>query len=237
MLIARTDLGSIRDYLNGKVTTKYEGKIHQVFFKVICDETNLEECIKAAETSNTIAMIEYTGLIVSPVYLSQTATGTQYVGYVMDVGMNVNESELVHLMTSVPYGVTPIFRLPAEYKDMKFVYDMCKKYARLRFCGGNLFRLTGCRVGCVGADILESMGVKSTSLDYIVAGDDICPTVDASALDLDIKATKVSHKGVSGVMPLPTDAKELALKKKSDKPVKHKTSSFTSLLSAGAVDL
>lgn len=139
------------------VTTKIDKKKHQVYFKVYCDDTDIQDALNLARISSNIVMLEYQGDLS---LLHQYDTGGVYLGVVHDFGMDITEADIAALLTELPANVILIVRVPLEFSNMQFIQDICTKYSNVRFCGGTIFCLEGCKVGCCGRDILEGKKIK-----------------------------------------------------------------------------
>ena len=149
------------------VSTKLGNKKHQVYFKLYCDDSNLAECVELAKTSGNIVMLEYQGL---PTSFEGVNTGGVYITKVHEYGMNLCEDDIKDAISTTPEGVTTVIKLPLEYNDMRFIYNMSQKYTNVRFCGGTVFCIEGCRLGCCGRDILDKKGIKYNENQYIHEG-------------------------------------------------------------------
>lgn len=228
-VIVKANYEIANEYANGRVTTKIGNKKHQVFFKVSCDDYSLNSCIELAKKSNNIIMLEYEGLPVAPSFVALTQPIGVYIGYKTEVGMDISEDDIIRILNDTPLGVTPIIKLPDEYKDIRFVYDMCQKYDRIRFCGGLMFNLEGCRLGCCGRDVLDSNNIKYPS-DVLMHEGCSCglEVVDAEGLEFEVTAKAVKQSRA------PREKKQ---KTQSSAPKRKAVSSFASLLVANSEDL
>lgn len=172
------------------VGTKVGNKKHQVYFKLYCDDTNLKECLDLARHSANVVMLEYQGI---PLALENENIEGVYITQVHDYGMNLCEEDVRDVVETTPKGVTPVIRLPLEYNDMQFIYNMSQKYSQIRFCGGTVFCLDGCRLGCCGRDILDSKGIKYNENQYIHEGC-CCALETLNEEDVELVESKVKEK-------------------------------------------
>lgn len=172
------------------VGTKVGNKKHQVYFKLYCDDTNLKDCIDLARNSANVVMLEYQGI---PLALENEDLHGVYITQVHDYGMNLCEEDIQDIIDTTPTGVTPIVRLPLEYNNMKFIYDMSQKYKPIRFCGGTVFCLDGCSLGCCGRDILDSKGIKYNENQYIHEGC-CCALETLTEEDVELVESKVKER-------------------------------------------
>lgn len=231
-VIVKASYETASKYANDRVISKVNNKKHQVYFRVPCDDYSLNSCIELAKNSSNIIMLDYEGLSMSPSFLALTQPVGVYIGIKIDVGMDLSEDDLIRIMNDTPLGVTPIIKLPNEYKNIRFVSDMSHKYDRLRFCGGTMFNLEGCRLGCCGADILESRGIKFPADEMMHCGCSCgLEVVDEEGLEFEV-STKSVKKPKS-----PKATKVKKEKSSSSAPKKKSSSSFTSLLSNELEDL
>lgn len=181
MILVKTDYTTAKIYEFNSVKTKVGSKKHQVYFKVYCDDTDVNDCIELYKSSNNIVMLEYQGMVESLVGVNLQGV---YITKVFDFGTNITEEDIIGIVQSLPDGLTGIIRLPQEYKDMRFIYNMSKKYLNIRFCGGTTFCLDGCRLGCCGRDILDSRGIKYDADSYMHEG---CSCALETVLDTDVE--------------------------------------------------
>lgn len=167
MLLVKTDYETAKKYERTGVTTKVGNKKHQVFFKVYCDELTIDDCISLYRSSRNVVMLEYQGNLST---LAMKDIKGVYITRVFDFGNNITETDIQDAIEELPDGVTGIMRVPQEYSDMHFVYDMSQKYQNIRFCGGTMFCFDGCRIGCCGRDILDARNIKYDKSQYMFEG-------------------------------------------------------------------
>lgn len=147
-VICSVDLETARKY-TGNIKTKYNGVSHQVLFRVMCDDNNVDECIKTATLNSNIIMLDYRG--------REPVDTSCYIGTFVNTFDDVPHT---------PKGVVPIVMLDDDYSDIRYLYDFKQLHPNVRFCGGNLFALDSLGVGAVGVDILKSRGIKVKAADY-----------------------------------------------------------------------
>ena len=222
-VIVRTSFDVAKQYKGKGVVTKVGNKNHNVFFKVIVDDFSIEEALQGNDSN--IVMYDYQGTTTNPTYLGIDSTDL-YIAKSYEYGNDLSENDILEVLNEVPQGVTPIIKLPNDYKNFEFVCRMCDKYPRLRFCGGIMFCADGCRIGCCGRDILDNAGIKYSDNNNIKEG---C----ACALDI------ISDEGIELTV---TEKKVRAERKKSSKSSsggvkKQKTKMFGDLLGGFNVEL
>lgn len=173
------------------VKAKYNGKVHQVFFKVLCDEVTLNESIELAKVSKNVLMLEYQGMDTAKSYLGLRDTGV-YLGKITACGNNFTEDELERIVSDTPDCVTPIIEFPDDFCDMHLLWKLQKKFPKVRFCGGKLFAIDGVNVGAVGVDILTKNNVKFDEDSFLLdCSIDAIDDVDFS----DLSELKTSANG------------------------------------------
>lgn len=191
MVIVKTGIETAKRYKGKAVVTKVGNKKHQVYFKVYCDDVDIAECVELYKSSSNILMLEYQG---TEGGLLGVDLSNVYIAKVFDFGTNIVEEDIISLRdTQLPEGVVAVLRLPQEYCDMQFMYDMSQKYKDIRFCGGTVFCIDDCRLGCCGRDILNKRGVKYDTSQYFYEG---CCCAAETFLDTDVELEegKVSKK-------------------------------------------
>jgi hypothetical protein len=60
----------------------------------------------------------------------------------------------------MPTGITPVFKLKSNFVDLESLYKFNQSYPKVRFCGGNLFAIKGCNIGCCGISLLNAKGIN-----------------------------------------------------------------------------
>lgn len=169
-MLVRADYDTVSKYRGRSVYTLVGSKKQKVYFVLICDDLNLAESINLAKASKNILMVEYQGLVNNEVYQNINTNQGIYIGVVRDFGCNISEEDIIGVLDEVPEGITPIFNVPVDFKDLNFVWKMCNKYSRIRFSGGTLFNINGVRLGRIGVDILESEKIKFSMDCYKLVG-------------------------------------------------------------------
>lgn len=206
---------------NSGVRAKVGNKKHQVYFKLYCDDTDVKDCIDLYRSCGNIAMLEYRGAIESIEDLDLSGV---YIAKVFDFGTNISEDDVEGVSSSLREGLVGVLRVPTEYKDMEFIYEMSQKYDNIRFCGGTTFCLDGCRLGCCGRDILEKRNIKFDSKQYSHEGC-CCAAETFDSTEVELEEYKVTKRAGSST-------------KSSSGGSKKKVSMFKDLLySGGTFDL
>ncbi len=221
-------------------------KKHRVFFKVICDEHTVEDSVALFNSYRNVLYLEYIGL---PETLQNIDLKGAYIGVVQEFKMDVTVEDVELVLQGLPKGVTLIAKLPLECHDMYLVEHLSKKYDNIRFCGGNLFLLDGCKIGCCGADTLKSRGLSYTDNVLCKKGCGCAfPTYLYSELAVDTitgveysKHTKTTKAKKQTEVKIPIKSNKDILvdepKTKVSKPSTKSGSRFGNLLGAGGIDL
>lgn len=181
-IIVKTDFETAKAYAGKNVYTKFDGRKHQVFFRVFVDDSTLSDGIALSRDKNVL-MLLYVG---SDSYLSTydfTNCGT-YIGVSKEVGNDLTESDINTMLSCLPEAVTLILKLPEDYKDIRFLYEMSQKYKRVRFCGGTLFCFDECNFGCCGRELLDKQGIKYDKESYLKEGC-CCALQSVDGIDLE----------------------------------------------------
>lgn len=193
MIIVKTDYVGAKVFENSGVRAKVGNKKHQVYFKVYCDDTDVEECIELYRNCGNIAMLEYRGAVES---IAELDLHGVYIAKVFDFGTNITEEDVKGVSYSLREGLVGVVRVPTEYKDMQFIYDMSQKYNNIRFCGGTTFCLDGCRLGCCGRDILDKRNIKYDEKQYFHEGC-CCAAETFDATEVELEECKVTKRAGS----------------------------------------
>lgn len=219
-IICSVDYDTALKYKGQKLSAKYEGKSNKVYLRLNSDDFTLKDCIELAKSSSNILMVNYKGLLANQTYLSLSKDVGVYVGRIIDFGNNLEEDDIERIIVDTPEGVVPVINLPNDYKDIRFLWEMSKRFPRLRFCGGQLFAIEGLKVGAIGVDILDSVGATYDPSAYAING-----RIDAIE-DVDINTLKIDTK--SGAEKQTNTRSSASTTKKT---VKKQSVSFADLLS------
>lgn len=148
-----------------------DGKKVNFFMVVNVDESNLAEAVDRLGTSKGVAAFRYTG---APEFLQDSPlvrTVEKPLILPLTLGV-VNMIDIQQTMIQYPQNVRVVFTLPKEFTDMRFVHDESKKYPNIRFEGGNLLRLAGCKIGAVGVeDIPRKISMSRLKLTPAESGE------------------------------------------------------------------
>lgn len=194
-IICEVDYSTALRYKGANLTTKYNNKKHNVYLKLVCDDLSLIDGIELSKSSKNILMIDYQGLDTNIAYSELTKDVGVYIGRLIDFGNNITSEDVEHIVNNTPQGVTPIINLPDDYKDMRFIWEVSKKYPTVRFCGGSLFAIDGVKLGAIGIDILDKVGAKYDVESYTINGSvDAIETVDINTLTIDTTEPKRKSK-------------------------------------------
>lgn len=128
-----------------------DGKKVNFFMVVNIDEANFAEAVDRLGTTKGVVAFNFIG---SPAFLQdsplvRTVSKPVIVKVQLDT---VNMIDIQQTMIAYPQTVRVVFELPKGFNNMKFIHDESKKYPNIRFEGGNLIRLAGCKIGAIGVD-------------------------------------------------------------------------------------
>lgn len=168
--IVKTDLERAKEYTGKGVATMVGSKKHTVVFRVSVDDFTLEEAVSLYKRDRNIVMLDYVGTLEYLSTCSEALFDGVYVGRKIDVGSDVFQEDIEGVLSKLPQGVTLVVGLPDDYSDMEFVYNMSHKYPNVRFCGGNLFLLEGCNIGCCDSKVLSRASLKYKDIGLIRQG-------------------------------------------------------------------
>ena len=215
-VVCNMNLTEASAYRGMSIKGKYNGKKHQVYIRLVCDDSNLKECVDLARVSKNILMVEHQGQGDTKAYSLVRNTGV-YIGKVFTCGNNFDASELERIIEDVPDYITPIISFPDDFCDLELVWELSKIYPNVRFCGGKLFAIDGVKVGAVGIDILDKVSAKYDDECYM-----LCGTTDA-----------VECVSFSDLSEIETSAKA---ETKQKAPVQKRPQiSFASIMASGGV--
>lgn len=212
-IICNVDYNTALEFKGYNLKGKYQNKNQQIYLRVTCDDRTLKESIDLARGSKNILMLEYQGVDSEEVntVLSANTEGV-YIGKVFDFGNNIKETDIENLVADLPVCVVPIISLPDDFKDLELLYHLSKKFPNVRFCGGQLFSISGVKVGAIGVDTLAKRGIKFSEESYRLSGTkDVIECVDFDSLTIEktTKAEKTTKKK-KGNSKTPNKAKKKA---------------------------
>lgn len=218
MVLIKVNEETASKYRNGNCYAIQGKKRMPSLFRLEADDYTIEDALNEFKENKNVAVIDYVGNMSKLESLDSSAFESVYIVY-KHVLEEVTENDVAEAVHSTPIGVVCMCELPEDFNDMKFVYDMCIKYPSVRFCGGYLFRLEGCRIGYCAKDTLdENINVKSEK--YIASGDGcIFQYVDLDTVELELKQPSMkSKKKSSKSIKAPSVAKATKPKSESKKP-------------------
>ncbi len=152
----------IQKYLGKQIKGTVNGKEVVLYIRLLCDEFDVMEGIDLISKNDNILLLDYVGSDFSPVYMGLTAevVGDNCLIKITDVEDTLTESFVESIVADTPSGVIPVLRLPESFKDLELIYKLNQSYPNVRFCGGTLFVIDGCNIGCCGMELLKKKGVN-----------------------------------------------------------------------------
>lgn len=223
-IVASADFATAESYKGKSLSAKFMNKKHKVYLKLLCDDFTLKNSINLAKVSNNILYLEYQGMTDNVDY--QTLSGDTGVNiiHITEVGNNFSDVDINDILEKTPLGVVPIVKLQDDFSDLKKLYDFTRKYPRVRYIGGNLFRVDGVNIGSYTKSDLDKKGIKYTISSYkTVDCCDILSETEIEALDID-----TSNK--------PEREPKLRSGSKPKSPKKQTVSMFSGLINPGSVE-
>ena len=194
-LIVRANYNLVKQYKNKTVRATYNGKKHNVFFRLVCDDFDINDCIELAKNNSNVLMLDYQGIE------GVEVNADVYVGKTYDAGSDINEGDIQSILDQTPKGMVAIIKLPEGFNDLELIWRLSKKFKNVRFCGGKLFSALGCNIGCCGVDVLDKKNIKHSESSFIKEGCCCAFTVvDSSEVELEVGAVKASQPKKPKVM-------------------------------------
>lgn len=188
-IICSVDYTTALAYKGMNLTAKYNNKKQKVYLRVDCTDDTLKPSIDLARISKNIIMLRYNGLDTNSYYQGLGSDTNIYIGRFIEFGNDITEEDVARIESTIPPGVVPVIVLPSDFKDLYSLWKISKLHPRVRFSGGSLFSIEGVKVGAVGIDILDKLGIKYDLDSYTLNGGvDVIEDVDINTLDIDIKS-------------------------------------------------
>lgn len=227
-VLCEVDYQTAEQYRSKTLSVKLGYKKQKVYLKVLCDDLTLVDAVELARESPAVLAVGYRGLDTTQEYLSLKESGV-YIYRLYDFGDNITESDILRVMGDTPIGVVPVINFVGGFSDLKFLEEICKKYDRVRFCGGRLFCLGSLRLGVVGRDMLEGLGCRS--LPYsMYNSQDILELTDISQLEIEAEEVKQKARGRKAVKQ--SESRKVSEPKKTKTKSSTGKVSFSSMLSS-----
>ncbi len=210
-IIVDLDYTEAQQYAGRGLSAKYNGKKHRVYIKLRCDDTNIKDGVSFASRDKGVLLVEYQAHQLGVVSGLEIPSNVNVV-IRQDFGNNIEEAGVSAFASQAVDGMECVIHLPDDFDDIRFVYDMCMKYSNIRFLGGNLFRLDGCRLGYFDEGLLEKHGVKYKPGSLMTANaEDVIPVVPKD--DIEIEVSSKQEKKSNG-----STKKKAGTKKAKSKP-------------------
>ena len=196
-ILSGVNLSMAKEYSKYNLTTKFEGKKHKVYLKLQCGVEDLQESIDFCKSHNDVVYIEFQG---DPSSIKEIDSKGVSINFLIEAGNNLDESYIDEILNEYPSFITPVFKLPDEFSNLEYLYKLNKTYTRIRFIGGNLFRINGVNIGNYDLDCLLSKGIKVNSYSRMTKdNNDILIDRNISDLDIDLVEKKKSTKGSTNI--------------------------------------
>lgn len=201
-----------------------DGKSVTCFMRVIVNEENIEEAIKKFKGNKWVVSLEYVGDITFLNGKDLTGVTVIVKQEIEKVGMDIDFT-----LKSIQSDVRVVFKLPKEYNDMMSIYNYSQKYPNIRFCGGNLIRLEGCHIGCIGVSDIKKK-IAESRIPLVCEG---CACVYKNVTLSDLEAVEFYNDKSASSSEARTKA---GSKVAGHKPQKKQLSSLLDLTKVGRLD-
>lgn len=225
MIFTEVGLAKAKEYRGKKLTAKV-GKKHQVVLGVEVDNFSINDGVEEYKLNKNILYLMYVGTLDALKLIPPQSDVN--ICRCVQVGNDIDEDTIKGILSETPMWVTPCIELPEDFKNIKFVCEMCKKYETLRFVGGKLFQFPEVNFGYFTEKMLENKGFSLKEvpmfLDNKLA---VIDFVDESQLDIEVKEAKKSARKASS-----NSAGKRSQTKKEKRAVR-----FSSLLNSNQVEL
>lgn len=161
-VLVKCKITDIQKYLGKQIKGVLKGKEVVLYIRLLCDEFDIMDGIDLIAKNDNILLLDYVGSDFSPVYMGLTSDviGDNCVIKITDVEDSLTEKFVGGIVADTPSGIIPVLRLPESFTDLELLYKLNQKYPSVRFCGGTLFVIEGCNIGCCGMELLKKKGVK-----------------------------------------------------------------------------
>lgn len=225
MIFTEVGLTKAKEYRGKKLIAKV-GKKHQVALGIEVDNFSFNEGVEEYKANKNVLYLMYVGTL-DALKLIPPQTGVN-VCRVIQVGNDVDEDTIDSIVSEHPMWVTPCIELPSDFRNIKFVCEMCEKYETIRFIGGKLFQFPEVKFGFFSKELLENKGfsIKDEPLFYDNKKA-IIDFVEENQLDIEVKEVKKSSRTGSS-----SSASKRSASKKEKRAVR-----FASLLNSNQVEL
>ena len=149
------------------IKTKYKGKEKSHYIRFIVDEYSLQPALDRVRENKWVVGLDYEGDI-SFLQNIQYKEKDKSVIVIREL-KDVNETTVRNIIKKIPIWVRVVIYTPEDFSDMKFIFEMSKKYPNLRFSGGKFLRLEGCNIGCITKEDIPKK-VAESKIDYFTKG-------------------------------------------------------------------
>lgn len=161
------------DEIKGEYVT-YKGK--QAYMRIVIDDDNMIDALDRFRDNEYVVAFDYKGkelnnaknLNVGDKVIIGTLDGTD--DKVLD--SLLKSESLDTLLKALPSYFRVVIKLNKEFKNIRKVYEFEEKYPNVVFCGGNLIRLKGLKLGCIQPEDIKNKDVSFKS--YVTDGECSC---------------------------------------------------------------
>lgn len=146
------------------VRGEVNGKVVNFYFRIKVNPSNIAEAVSRFRGNKYLAALDYEGDLAVLRTLDLSGVPVMVVKEVDSL-----DDTLDFLFSEVDSHVRVVLKLPSTFTDMQAVYNYSQRYENVRFCGGTLLRLEGCKVGCFGLEDLTKR-FSNSRLSVIAEG-------------------------------------------------------------------
>lgn len=210
------------DMTSNAARGEVNGKNVNFFLRVQVDASNISEALVKLKGNKWVAGFDFVG---EPTFLHTIDIGDAVV--MVEKEVETVDENLDFTLTNLGSKIRVLVKLPKDYSDMKTIHAYSQKYPNIRFCGGNLIRLDGCNVGCIGKEDI-SKKIPDNRIGVLAEG---CGCVFQN-IHIDDVDTLEFYESKSNV----TEKKVRSSGKPKSKTTKKPLSSLLSLDKLGGMD-
>lgn len=160
-VLVKCKINEIKKYLGKQIKGTLNSKEMVVYIRLLCDEFDVMDGLDLMSKYDNILLLEYIGNDFSPIYMNLTreTVGDNCIIHINET-REITEKYISGVVDMTPSGVVPMVKLPQNFKDLELLYKLNQTYPQVHFCGGDLFVIKGCNIGCCNIDLLQKKNVS-----------------------------------------------------------------------------
>lgn len=227
--------------LNTGAKGEVNGKKTNFFMVMNVDETNFEQAIDRFGKTKGVVAFNFVG---NPSFLQTSPSigiSEKPILFEQDVSQGVDLVGIQQTMLALPQSIRVVFKLHEDFNDMRFVYSESQKYPNIRFEGGHLVRLAGCKIGAIDPnDIPKKIAVNRIDLTPSPQNSAVMPYIHIDDVDTiefyQFKDAQTKTPRASKVKTPKTPKEKSSKSTGASKPKKQLSSLLALTQDAGAFD-